>query len=475
MLTALLSMIFSVAHSQEASAELVTEWKKPLNDPGQSNICIKNGLLFFTSHNIEETDKMKGGFFNTVDVKGICYDIEGNFKWEVLLKGETADRMRVLSESLDHTSMIPVATDKHVWFLNPLGELTCCTHDGTKVWSKNFSASRSAANTPVILYKDLLIVSLPTGEVENDYKHYRLHALNPGSGEIIWRSDKLLNHGTGYKMVSFKEQPTLLTSTSGNGHYGIEGDSYFQFIHMDTGETTLSMKTGPFVSNKFYNLYNGHVMGVGRDRTFQYTNLNDGSIFSHPVNKCDEFFQWDGSAYQLVGEKSFREDNVNTDRAFPINGYIHFDKGRAIYWGNTKFNALTILDMKTKKQKWIEVPYQIINNRKIWNFEDIVFTEGVYGINKKPLLTKKGSHSYQGLGWNRFGDPVLIKNKLFWITGSGVIHIIDIEKELSPQSVQTLTIDPVGEAWTTGGMAYHDGYFYIRTQKDLHKISINLP
>ena len=84
------------------------------------------------------------------------------------------------------------------------------------------------------------------------------------------------------------------------------------------------------------------------------------------------------------------------------------------------------------------------------------------------------SHGYLGYGWGHvnIAEPLSIDDKLYWLGGIGVIYIIDLSKPFSPDSIETVTIDPVGEAWTYGKMAYADGHIYLRSQKDLFKLKL---
>ena len=47
-------------------------------------------------------------------------------------------------------------------------------------------------------------------------------------------------------------------------------------------------------------------------------------------------------------------------------------------------------------------------------------------------------------------------------------------RSVNLSTVETVTLDPVGEAWTFGKLAYADGHIYARSQKDLFKLAIDV-
>ena len=134
---------------------------------------MKNGLIFFTVNDIEDAkfsennNQGKKGIIG-LNIKGKCYDLDGNFKWEVKLKGEGKKGLPILDCWLDATAVTPAANDQYVFFLNVLGELVCCTHDGQVKWRKKYQTNAGITPSKLILYKDKLIVNLPSGiKLEN--------------------------------------------------------------------------------------------------------------------------------------------------------------------------------------------------------------------------------------------------------------------------------------------------------------------
>ena len=166
--------VSACSNSTNTSVQFETVWKKSLPETGLSGVCVQNGLIFFT---VNDLGYMKLGkkFINCGNIKGKCYDLDGNFKWEIKLMGQK--KMKVLDCWLDATAVTPVANDKYVWFLNIVGELVCCDHKGNVIWRKNYPTNAGITPSKLILYKNKLIVSLPSGENAGKYHLYRLQGV----------------------------------------------------------------------------------------------------------------------------------------------------------------------------------------------------------------------------------------------------------------------------------------------------------
>ena len=126
----------AVLSATSLSAKIV--YRQPLDEAGQSGVCLQGDKLFLTMHSKLE-GRMKGGFFFNADVVGQCFDkLTGKLLWSVDLPGTWAGR--VLESWHDSTSLLPVATDKYIVFHNLNGMLACFTHEGKPVWERKWQA-----------------------------------------------------------------------------------------------------------------------------------------------------------------------------------------------------------------------------------------------------------------------------------------------------------------------------------------------
>ena len=472
--------LFTLLLPATAFSELEIVWKKSLPETGLSGVCVQGELLFFTVNDIDdatfEKDYVPGKGINATNVKGKCYDLDGNFKWEVKLSGQKKG-LPILDCWLDATAVTPAANASYVFFLNVLGELVCCTHDGEVKWRKTYSTNAGITPSKLILYKDKLIVNLPSGDNAGKYRLYCLQALNPETGELIWKSDKPLNHACRYDLATVDGKPTILASVSELSHYEI-GQGYQVYnISPETGECLKQAKTDPFMQHYRCVQYESKfvtVTNAGKG-ALKFTDFADGSIETKTAKSCDTYYQWSGGAYQRKGEGDLREEVKYGRLKLPTKATLNLYGDKLFYFsGGT--NAIYCYDLKTQERVCVEVPYQIIGGKKIWDYEDVVYTKGIFDSRGRAVRENTNSHGYLGYGWGHvnIAEPLRVGDTLYWLGGIGVIYLIDLTKPFSPESIETVTLDPVGEAWTFGKLAYADGHIYARSQKDLFKLAIDV-
>lgn len=466
-------LVFYLAFS--SAAEFKTVWKKDLPETGLSGVCVKNDLVFFTVNDLGENWKEPNGFINGANIIGKCYDTDGNFKWEVKLSGTNGQK--VLDCWLDATIEAPVADDKYVWFLNVQGQLLCCTHDGQVKWKKEFPNNAGITPSKMILYNGKLILSLPSGESVGSKKKYYLYclqALDPETGELIWKSDKSLNHACRYDLGEVDGKAALLASVSELTHYKIGKGFNVYAISPDDGKCMKEVETKPFMQHFRCTQYENKFYTISKSGDFYVTSLVDKSVSSFPAKSCDVYYQWSGSAYEKKTENELKSEVKHGSVKLPTKASLNL-AGDKLFYFNGGTNAIGCYDLKSGTKTYVEVPYQIIQDKKIWDFKDIVYTKGVTDSKGRVVMNSTKSHGYAGYGWGHvnIAEPLHIGNKLYWLGGVGVIYIIDLTKEFSPDSIETITIDPVGEAWTFGKMAYDGSHLYIRSQKNLFKVKIN--
>ena len=148
--------------SSLSSAKIV--YRQPLEEAGQSGVCLHGDRLFLTMHSKLE-GQMKGGFFFNGNIVGQCLDkTSGKLLWQLDLPGTWHGR--VLESWHDSTSLLPVATEKYVVFHNLNGMLACFTHEGKPVWNRKWQApDPDIKNCRMFLKGGKLLVSLPAEKI----------------------------------------------------------------------------------------------------------------------------------------------------------------------------------------------------------------------------------------------------------------------------------------------------------------------
>ena len=470
----LLSFLFFIyALSAENHFEII--WKQPLNETGLSGVCVEKDLIFFTVNDLRQSQMNSKGMIESSHIKGVCYDTKGNFKWDIKIPGQKG--LNTLDCWLDATAVTPVANDNSVWFLNILGELVCCSHEGKIKWKKTFTPNAGITPSKLILHQDSLIVSLPSKETtEHKGKIYQLHSLqafNQTTGKILWESDKYLNHACRYDLTVFEGKPVILASVTELSHYKVNQGYHVHVISADNGKVMKTSPTKPFMQHYRSVLHKNDFITVTNEGDLNFTNLLDHSVTSTPSVQCDSYYQWSNTHYVKKGQSDLKNEVKFGKINIPTKSTLQL-YGNKLFYFNGGTNAIGCYDLFNKTRTFIEVPFQIIQNKPIWNYDDIVYTEGV--LNQKGQTIMKGtkSHGYLGYGWGHvnLAEPLQIGTTLYWLGGIGTIYAIDLTGPFLPEKIKTYTMDPIGEAWTFGKMAYDENYLYIRSQKDLFKVKI---
>jgi hypothetical protein len=132
------------------------------------------------------------------------------------------------------------------------------------------------------------------------------------------------------------------------------------------------------------------------------------------------------------------------------------------------------IDVKTGKSTLVEAPIQLLADKMVWNKVDFQFTREIR--NSRDLGVNKRVGSVRGIQRGGFGHtspayPVRHEDKLYWQGGAGVLYVIDLTKPFSPDALSWLATDPVGASWTFGEPAIDKSGIYVRSQRDLVRIT----
>ena len=262
-----LTIILSAA---SLSAEIT--YRQPLNEAGQSGICLHGDRLFLTMHSKLE-GRLKGGFYFNGDVVGQCFDkLTGKLLWSVDLPGTWEGR--VLESWHDSTSLLPVATDKYVVFHNLNGMLACFTHEGKPVWQRKWLAPNpDIKNCRTYLHQGRLLVSLPSEKiaVEENEKHpalpfYQIHSIDLETGKDLWISPVLLHHGTQYSLGEWKDKTVMVASMIDLSHWKFKQGRKGYLLSRADGKPILTFDLPPAIPHQKNHLLQGKFLVTSNAR-----------------------------------------------------------------------------------------------------------------------------------------------------------------------------------------------------------------
>jgi hypothetical protein len=473
-----LAILLSVA---SLSAEIT--YRQPLDEVGQSGICLHGDRLFLTMHSKLE-GRMKGGFYFNGDVVGQCLDKNsGKLLWQVDLPG-TWDG-RVLESWHDSTSLLPVASDKYVVFHNLNGMLACFTHEGKPVWQRKWQAPNpDIKNCRMFLKGGKLFVSMPSDKiaVEENAKHpalpfYQIHSIDLVTGKDHWVSPVLIHHATQYSLGKWKGETVMVASMIDLSHWKFKQGRKGYLVSLADGKPILTFDLPSAIPHQKNQLINGKFLvtaSARKETKFQLIDPESSKITAEfAFEKPDRYFAWNGKEYAEADFVPEYVDRTLKGKGQPTPSTVHAFEERIYFWRYDS-GDIGCIETATGKSVMVEAPIQALAGKTVWNKADFQFTKGI--LNSRDQVVNKRVGSVRGIQRGGFGHtnpawPVRSGNNLYWQGGAGVLYVIDLTKPFSPDAFSWIATDPAGASWTFGAPAIDESGIYVRSQRDLVRIT----
>ncbi|MFC2097738.1 PQQ-binding-like beta-propeller repeat protein [Bacteroidota bacterium] len=441
-------------------------WKTEIND-GHSSPCIWGDNIFLTALN--------GKILET-----ICLNKNtGEIKWKKSIEPERLERVHPIGHSATPT---PTTDGKGVFVYFGSWGLICYDFDGNVKWERKIPIHPNMYGTAVspILYKDYLIFSRDTG-VPN-YKRTEnssLEAINKENGETIWKTDRegfdanwstpmfynnngvdeLLIYGIWWlKAYSLKDGTELWAipgMTDEPCNIPVEGEG---LIYL----TTYNMKT------------NTEVIGIPKysELLKDYDLDKDGELTFKEIEPNKSFL----SRYDADGEGDH-----------PLKGFFRFlDKDQSgkltseewdeIFKWLDQFkqeNALMAIKPGVKGQYDTEVVWRY--TKGVPECPSPIYYKGlVYMLKNGGIFTcldaKTGDLKYEekiGSGGPYYSSPVIGDGKIYTSSARGVVTVLAVGDKLNILAKNDL------KERIMATPAIVDGVIYVRTQKGLYAFGLN--
>ena len=462
------------------SAKIV--YRQPLDEAGQSGVCLYGDKLFLTMHAKLE-GPMKGGFYFNGNIVGQCLDkTSGKLLWQVDLPGTWHGR--VLEAWHDSTSLLPVASDKYVVFHNLNGMLACFTHEGNPVWQRKWQApDPDIKNCRMFLKGGKLFVSLPSDKiaVEESPKHpalpfYQIHSIDLQTGKDVWASPVLLHHATQYSLDKWKGETVIVASMIDLSHWKFKLGRKGYLLSLADGEPILTFDLPPAIPHQKNHLVQGKFLVTStakKETRFQLVDPQDSKVTAEfSFENPDRYFGWNGKEYAETDFVPEYVDRTLKGKGQPTPSTVHAFEERIYFWRYDS-GDIGCIDVKTGKSVLVEAPIQVLADKTVWNKTDFQFTIGIR--NSRDQIVNKRVGSVRGIQRGGFGHtnpawPVRYGDKLYWQGGAGVLYVIDLAKPFSPAALSWIATDPVGASWTFGEPALDKSGIYVRSQRDLVRL-----
>lgn len=461
-------------------------WTMDLPEVGQGGITIWGDKIFLTVmdplYEEREKDDLK-----TNTILALCIDSkERKILWQKKLVGSALSPY--FFGFSDSTTPAPVTDGNFVWFFNASGKIACFDMDGVLIWERNWKPVEELDEVHFpfnkqlepILHNNLLITMETYWEQDGnrEYGWNYLYGLDKMTGDVVWISEDALTH---YSTPTFNTTelgtPAMLIGR-GAHHKVPESPKGCSLVDLNTGKTLWQYKTDEGMA--MYNAIWTKDYALWFTETENYIHKIDTKTGTL-IEKISLASGIDVRSYDTLHQQyDFREnisfaDSLNVFPAWYTNiivddkcYFMCFKKNKRLKLVEPEY-AFGRVDLNTNKVEYLEVPvqYEFEGEEKklIWHQDLKTETKNVRGLD----VTFDQRSKRDGWEWNFNPNPILINEKLFFTTMSGIVYCFDTSTKSFDQSalVSINDLGPKGKTWTLNTPSYSDGKIYHRTSKQL--------
>lgn len=486
-------------------------WRTPLPETGQGGIAIANGRLFvatmapWTGVGLSEADAKK--YSHAIEkrtvvgkhIDGHCVDqATGKILWTRRIEGLVPS---IYSYPFsDATSASPVASNTHVWFTNAGGTLTCFTHAGEPVWTRQWLATFDGPFNkqfePFLVDdasrgRQTLVHMEPFDIEDKNGKIVRWHYLvgiDALTGEQLWQSEDAL---TQYNA------PTLVRTTAGPCVLHARGGPHA--VPERPVGLTLTRATGPDAGTKVWRYedprgnHEGALQTMACDSRYAYWLLREKHNLLVVLDRNTGEQVREISLVKSVNitrtadGRNYRNNIEDLDQGvfptrysmIPANGRLYF-QCYATAWGKPVLGApycFACIDPGAPGGapgvRYLEVPTGVVyEGTGETESQKLVYRQGqsAKAINSRgEEITGDKRSRWDGWDWVFNGTPTRINHTIYFTMASGLVYVIDASKPaFGPGAFVALNnLGPVGETWSANSVSFADGQLFHRTAAEL--------
>jgi outer membrane protein assembly factor BamB len=488
--------------SQAEWKQLDVEWQTSLPEVGQSDVCVQGDHIYLVSFApLPEgtNDNNSGKPLKAHGVVGQCFDKnDGKLLWEVSMSQEGDPAAATLGLWRDPTSLSPVATDTHVVFYNTLGTLLCCDPLGKEIWRRDFNVPASGGNPQVngrmYLHDGQLIVALPAPNSSKNRPYYQLHAIDLSNGKDIWVSPALQSMASHYRPVKWEGKNVMLCTLLNRSHIKFNEPNQVFAVSLADGSVVQTFSAPDVSVHQKLMTDDRHWILCG---TWKNVDAPDESAkpyvgyFNPKTGECVrrivfapsedvQYFRHGADGYEEAAYVPAFADKGKPygTRNRPMAGSIHIHEGKVFYLTYSG-NALGCIDAETGHTQIVELPLQVIKDKTVWDRREVNLFGGIRNSNGTLFRSEKfgNGRSRQTPSMGGFGHgipplPVRYGDTLYWQMGLGMIYMLDLTGDFTPEKVSWAALSQTELHWCYGALAVDDAGIYARSHKQLIKLSL---
>jgi outer membrane protein assembly factor BamB len=435
-------------------------WKTEINS-GQSSPCIWGDNIFLTAIN-EKT------------LETICIDRNtGEIKWKKSVVPERLERIHPIGNSAIPT---PATDGQGLFVYFGSWGLICYDFDGNVKWERKISIQPNMYGTAVspILYKDFLILSRDQGVPNYPAEEESfIEAINKETGETIWKTEREGFDANWSTPMFYNNKGTdelLIYGIWWLKAYSLkDGTELWAIPGMTDEPCTIPVEGEGLIFLTTYNMNtNTEVIGIPK-----YTEL----LKEYDLDKDGEL-----TFVEIEPNKSFLSRyDADGEGDHPIKGFFRFlDKDKSgkltsvewdeiFKWLNEfkQENALMAIKPGVKGEYYTEVVWRY--NKGVPECPSPIYYNGfVYMLKNGGIFTcldaKTGELKYEekiGAGGPYYSSPIIGDGKFYTCSGRGIITVFDVGEKLNILAHNNI------EERIMATPAIVNGKIYVRTESHL--------
>ncbi len=477
-------------------------WRTPLPETGQGGIAVQGGRVFvatmapWTGDGLDAADAKK--FAHATEKRAVvgkhidahCLDAEtGELLWTRRVEGAVPS---IYSYPFsDATSASPCADDRHVWFTNGGGAVTCFTHGGEVVWTRRFTPTFDGPFNKQ--FEPFLVDDPARGAGAKTFVHMEpfaaqgrdqawnlLVGLDARTGEELWRSEDALTH---------YNAPTLVQSVHGPCALHARGGPHA--VPERPVGLSLTRLTGADAGARVWRYedprgnHEAALQTMAADARYAYWLLKQPRNLlvvldvatGEPVR---EISLTEGVRLQEAPVDGPRDAVVTTlDKGvFPVRYSMHAAGGRLYFqcyakaWGKPTLGApwcVAAVDPAAPAGapavRYRELPTSRDAESGALRWRETLSAKAVNSRGEEVTGDKRSR--WDGWDWVFNGSPTRVNDHLYFTMATGTVYVVDVGDDRGPTLLALNDLGPIGETWTANSVSYAAGRLFHRTAREL--------
>lgn len=462
-------------------------WRTVLPEGGQSSVTVWKDRCFLTCHTqLKSSDETK----TSTDIEGYCLDATtGKILWTVSVPGRVA--VGTAGIFSDATVFAPVTDGQGVWFFNRSGGIVCCDFDGKVIWERQFTPRNRHTNReaePVLFGDQLIVVEVKDKDAGARIKRHApvpedidprsvwtvLHGLDKRTGEVLWTGSAGTVCHNAPVMGRTKDGTPGIVHGRGGGHGPLEKPYGLSLTSLAAGTEGKVLW-----STELKGLDPAWQCHWTSDRVVAFQNQDHVTLNPADGEELNRrSLVKDVTLHAMTGEGWTKQEHVDypVGKKKPNTNQTNILAGKWHYFLAHDRIAIGRVHIEDGRVEYLEVPVQVsaLPGRPTTWIRNAKQAVPLETLNSRGIDIAPDKRARR-TGWGHVSaaSPILAGRHLYFPVMSGTVYVVDAQaEELNGDALVAVNdLGTTGSTWTLSSFSCSAGALYIRTMKEVIKIS----